>query len=359
MNILILNAGRGWGGIESHSVTLSSGLGKKGHKAIIACSEKGHVRGAATDMGLATVGLEVMNACDPLSIAKIIRIISRHDITALVANLGKEYWPATIAARLLGINVILVRHQTDRIRRTTRWLIANHVDRVVAVSEAVRSALLRSRIAADKITVIHNSVLLEKFDPGAVDVRRVREELGFSMSDLVAGTVGKIHRGKGVFELMRAASILRDKYPVKLLYVGEGPEMGALKKESQGLGMAETIVFAGLRRDIERMYAAMDVFVLPSYNEGMPTVLLEAMAMARPVIATPVGGIPEIINNGENGMLVPVSDHVAVAEVFETLFNNRSLMHEMGLKGRETVVKGFSETAMAGHFERILQGKVE
>jgi glycosyltransferase involved in cell wall biosynthesis len=360
MNVLIVNAGRGWGGIESHSVVLSSELAGRGHKVIVACSPRGHVRenveAASLHLeDLKVVDLEVVNAGDLVSILRLGGIIRKENIGIVIANSGREYWPAGVAAKLLGRKIVFVRHQTDRIRKTTRWLINHHVDRVVAVSGAVKNALLSSGIAEGKIEVIHNGVSLSRFDPLRIDRGAVHGELGIGMQDFVIGTVGKLHQGKGVYELLRAAAGIAGERPVTLLFVGDGPEKEGIIREAERLGIADRTVITGIRRDVERMYAAMDVFVLPSTcDEAFGMVIIEAMAMGKPVIGTRVGGIPELITSGENGLLVPPGNATAISDAIKKCRDDGDFAARIAHNGRRTAETAFSEETLGERFEKVL-----
>ena len=355
MNVLIVNAGRGWGGIESHSAVLASELAGRGHRVIVACSPGGHVRKNAEAAALPVEDLEVVNSGDLVSIAKLAVIIRRENIGVLIANSGKEYWPDAVAAKLLRRKIVFVRHQTDRIRKTTRWLINNHVDRVVAVSWAVKNALLSSGIAEGKIEVIHNGVSLSRFDPSRIDRGAVRGELGIGMQDFVIGTVGKLHQGKGVYELLRAAAGIAGEQPVTLLFVGDGPEKEGIIREARRIGIAGRTVITGIRRDVERMYAAMDMFVLSSTcDEAFGMVIIEAMAMGKPVIGTSVGGIPELISSGENGLLVPPGDAAALSDAIKRYLRDGEFAAGIARSGRRTVEAAFSEETLGERFEKVL-----
>jgi len=357
MNILILNAGRGWGGIESHSITLSLALLKRGHRTIIACSDGGHVHQNAAESGLPIRNIKVLNACDLISILKIIRLASKEKIDIILANLGKEYWPAALAAKLLGKKIVFIRHQTDRIRRTTRWLVNNHVGRIVAVSGAVRNALLGSGIRRDKIALVPNSISLAKFDPSRIDRERIRKELGVVGNDLLVGTIGKLNKGKGVYELLEAAAaIASEGRPIKLIFVGDGPEKEGLVNGAEKLGIRDRAIFTGIRRDVERLYAAMDVFVLPSTcDEAFGMVIIEAMAMGKPVIGTEVGGIPELISDGKNGLLVPPGDAKALSAAIRKYLTDRDFSARIAACGRLTVESQFSDSTLGDRFEEVLE----
>ena len=354
MNVLIVNAGRGWGGIESHSVVLASDLAGKGHKVIVACTPGGNVR-TNLDPSVPVADLEVVNAGDLPAIVRLARIIRSEGIEVVFANSGREYWPAAMAAALLGRKIVFVRHQTDRIRMTTRLLVNSRVDRVVAVSGAVKRALLGSGIDEEKITVIHNGVSLRRFDPSRFDRAGVRSELGIGAHDIVIGTVGKLHEGKGVYDLLRAGAGIADRRPVAVLFVGDGPERAGIRREADRMGLGKRVVITGIRHDVERMYAAMDIFVLASTcDEAFGMVIIEAMAMARPVVATTVGGIPELISPGGNGLLVPPADAEALRKAICSLLDDPESAGRIAQAGRKTAEDTFSEEALGKGFERLL-----
>jgi glycosyltransferase involved in cell wall biosynthesis len=360
MNILFINInvgkGWGWGGIESHSETLAALLSKHGHNVIMGCWNEGSVR-VAGGLVLPSRRITIVNSGDIPAMIKIIRACLKDTIQVVIANSGREYWPAAIAARIAGAKVVFIRHQMDRLKRTTCWLVNNHVDRVVAVSGAVKDALIESGISREKIEVIHNSIFLERFNPDVVERDAVRRELGIDSDSIVIGTVGKLHQGKGVFDLLSAVHRLVDKYPnIRLIFVGDGPERTRLEQQAQNLSMHDKVIFAGVRDDMERMYAAMDIFVLPSScREAFGMVLIEAMAMCKPVIATNMGGIPEIVGNEVTGILVPPRDPDAIAHALARYIEDGEFSRKIALEGRTMVEQKFSDKAMGDSFKHVLK----
>ncbi|HXX58172.1 MAG TPA: glycosyltransferase family 4 protein [Thermodesulfovibrionales bacterium] len=358
MKVLLLNIGlgRGWGGIESHSDTLGGALFKRGYNVIMGCAHEGSIE-VAGGITLPARKIWIVNSGDLKAIVRIAAIVFKERVDVIIANMGKEYWPAAVAALLLGRKILFIRHQTDRIRRTTLWLIKHHVERVVAVSGAVREALLKSGVSPGKIEIIHNSVPLEKFNPEEVGRSEARQELGVREGEIVVGTVAKLHRGKGVYEILRAFGLLAGKYPrLKLIFVGNGPERHELEEEAGRLSVRDRVIFTGVRKDIERMYAAMDVFALPSTcEEAFGMALIEAMAMGKPVIGTVVGGIPEIIIDGKTGLLVPPGDADALAKSLDRYLGDLAFAEIVARAGQRAVLEGFSERVTGDAFDRIIR----
>lgn len=360
MNILLLNISigkGGWGGIESHSDILASTLVKRGHNVIMGCQVNGFITTEAAKLKIPARKVRIINSGDVAAIIKMVKISSQENIELIIANHGREYWPAALAAKFSGARIVFVRHQTDRLKSTTCLLVNRFVDRVVAVSGAVREALIKSGISPEKITLIPNSIVLARFNPTRIDKQKVRKELGIDGAAVVIGTVGKLNRGKGVYEALYAFNRLAPEYPqLKLLFVGEGPERGPLEQEVKKLGIDDRVVFAGMRRDVERMYAAMDIFVLPSTcDEAFGMVIIEAMAMEKPVIGTTVGGIPAIINHNVTGLLVPPADEAGLSAALARYIEDRNLALRIARNGRRFVEDRFSDETSGDKFEAVFK----
>lgn len=348
--------GKTFGGIETHSATLASLLTERGHKVVLACSTDGTF--ALTDtMALPSYGIRIRNSGDLKAMTRFVRIIRKERIDVIIANGGREYWPCAVAAMLCGCRIVFVRHQTDRIRSTTRWLIEHRIDAVVAVSGAVRDALLRSGVPDEKVVLIQNGAPLGRFNPEAIDSAAVRREIGLQAGDTVVGSVGKLNYGKGVDELLQGFAALAQTYPsLKLLYVGEGEARERIEQNAAEQGLAGRVILAGFRADTERMYAAMDIAVLASTcDEAFGMVLIEAMAMGKPVIGTTVGGIPTIIQDGVTGLLVAPGSGDALAAGIKQYLDNPDLRDAIAREGQRMVKYSFSDSVMGDRFEALLQ----
>jgi glycosyltransferase involved in cell wall biosynthesis len=356
MNILILNSVGGWSGIGSHSLELALSLTKKGHNAIIGCSGEINVKYYAEKYKLPIKDIKLKNLLDIRSVLKIIKVCLREDVKVIVVNLGKEYWPATFVAKLLGLKIIVIRHQTNKLRKITNRLLAGHVDGIIAVSNAVRESLMSCGVPAGKIQVIHNAVNLDRFDPSSVDRNGVRRELCIDNDDMVIGTAGRLCREKGGLELLSAMHRLVQKYSsLKLMFVGDGPYKAELEETARSLSMTDKVIFTGFRYDMQRMYSAMDIFVLPSRcEEAFGIALIEAMAMKKPVIGADTGGIPEIISHGINGILVPPRNAGALSEAIAGYIENKEVFRDIASAGRKTVELKFSDKQYGDQFEVLL-----
>ena len=355
MKIVIINSSRAAGGMESHSVTLAAALLKKKQTVCLVCPAGSPVEKNALAHSVPVVNLSVVNSGDIKAIFKLTRVLRVTAGDVLIVNLGKDYWPAAIAAKLAGKKVVFIRHQDTRLKRITRWLLCNHADRVVAVSRFIRDGMVSYGIPAERIQVIHNAVNHRAFTSLHGDRERARKEFGIEADDVVIGFVGAMTKGKGIFELFKAFCLLYQQHPkLRLLYVGKGTAMADLKKEAKVL--EGRVIFAGQRRDVPNMYAAMDIFVLPSTcREAFGMVLIEAMSMGKPVITTDVGGIPEIIEHRKNGLLVPPGDALSLARAIKELTEDCSLREELASNAIENVARRFSDDTFGDSFVSLLK----
>jgi glycosyltransferase involved in cell wall biosynthesis len=179
---------------------------------------------------------------------------------------------------------------------------------------------------------------------------------GLEPSDRVILAVGRLHRQKGYDYLIRALATVKREIPtVKLLIAGEGEEKNNLKNLVKSLDLSKEVILAGLCREVEKLFNFTKLFVLPSLWEGMPNAVLEAMAAAKPVVATRVGGVPELVIDGETGILVPPEDPESLARAIVKLLRHTAQANSMGNAGRERVQEHFSVTEMVTKTDRLYQ----
>ena len=198
-----------------------------------------------------------------------------------------------------------------------------------------------------KVTCIRNGIDLAG-KPVQTDRWRTRKELSVDSETCLIGTVGRLTPVKGIPYLLDAARILlRQGANVKVLVVGDGSIRQDLLAQARNLGVGERVVFLGHREDTDVLLQALDIFVLPSLSEGIPMALLEAMAASRPIVASRVGGIPEIIEDGVEGFLVEPMDVDSLAERCRRLIKSPDVARKMGEQARTRVERDFSAVAMA------------
>jgi glycosyltransferase involved in cell wall biosynthesis len=222
----------------------------------------------------------------------------------------------------------------------------------------------RARIApARRARLLGNGTDLERFDPAAVDGRRVRDELGLARDAVVVGAMGRLVAEKGYRELFAAARIVREKHPeVRFLALGAGdPEKVDGLDNAELREAASDVVFAGWRSDVPAALAAMDVFALPSWREGMPRSAIEAAAMGKAMVLTNIRGCREVARGGREALLVPPRDPDGLAAAILALVDDDALRTRLGVAAREHVLQRFDERRVVDRlvesYERVLAPK--
>jgi glycosyltransferase involved in cell wall biosynthesis len=224
------------------------------------------------------------------------------------------------------------------------WI--RHFDRIVAVSEEIKREMAKYNVPEEKIVVIDNGIDVGRFNR-EIPIENIRRGFGLDKNIKVVGTIGSLKFEKGHIFLLRAAKeVLNFNKEIKFLIIGDGALRKDLENEAKNLRIERNVIFAGHRNDIPEMLSIMDIFVLPSVKEGLPMVILEAMASKKPVIAARVGGIPKVINNEEDGILVEPEDVMALKHSILDLMNSDNKMLRLAYEGYEKVKRIFSSDAM-------------
>lgn len=225
-----------------------------------------------------------------------------------------------------------------------RWSLPS-ADRLVTVCHAFARELASSAgVPLEKISVRHNSVR-PKPQVAAVDVQSLRTRLGIASDERIVLTVGRLSREKAQIDLLAAYKRLRATNPdisSKLIIVGDGPERRRLEAAADACGIRERVIFTGQISEVQLFYAAAQVFALPSHSEGSPNVLLEAMAANLPIAATRVGGVPEIVENNESALLVPVNDPDALAAALVRILSDQNLAERLTTNSAALVANQFT-----------------
>jgi len=256
--------------------------------------------------------------------------------------------------------IVHTEHNTwETYRASTRW--ANRLTyprnaAVIAVSHAVEVSIKRAPLVRTwpAVHVIHHGPELSTNGPLTRESRsRARRSLGLREGALVIGNVGNFTPKKDHRNLLEATARAAVHHrEVQLVLVGSGPLERALRDDARSMGLSERVVFAGSRDDVAELLPAFDVFALSSQHEGLPISLLEAMAAGVPCVATSVGGVPEVINNGNEGLLVPAGDGVALADALNALLHAPELRNAIGARAAQTA-RRFDVTQAARRTESV------
>jgi glycosyltransferase involved in cell wall biosynthesis len=279
---------------------------------------------------------------------------ARSDFTArLVSFSGKR--PkiiSTVAMPVLGFDVSVFKKMTYY---CADWITSPLVDRYLVVSKILKNHLtIHYPISPSRIEVIYNGIEVDQYRSDEALKCAWRNKNGFQKNDMLIVAIGRLVWQKGFEYLIECVSEIARTYPdVKILIVGDGPLRQRLEALSKELGVRDNVIFAGFRSDIKEILSAIDILVIPSILEGFPMITLEAMAMAKPIIATNIDGITEQIADGVNGILVPPKDPSALAKAVMQVLNDKELARTMGLVAREKVEQEFSVEKMVSETEKV------
>ena len=231
------------------------------------------------------------------------------------------------------------------------WLFSHLADRIVGVSKHTKNNLINyEKINPHKIDIIHNGVDGRKYDI-MINLLEKKKQLGIENKYPILGLGVRFTKQKGITYLIRAVSAMKQKFPeICVLIAGEGPLQKTLEKEAEGLALSRHIRFVGPRSDMNEILKVIDIYVLPSLWEGLPLVILEAMAAQKPIVATDVGGNSEVIQHSVNGMLVPPGRPDLLADQICALLKNENKMRQMAINAWQSYKESYSVSVMVGKY---------
>jgi glycosyltransferase involved in cell wall biosynthesis len=354
------------GGAERHVTTLLPRMDPARFTPSVVCiGEEGDLFADLRAAGVEARALHLRKRQAARALRELISITRRARPDVVVVSGYNAETLGRTAARVAGVaHTIMWVHNASDIeprgiaRRTVDRGLTRWTSGYFGVAEAQRRYLVDELgYQADKIRIIHNGV-----DPALFDVntdRGVLAEFGFAEGDPVVGIVGNLRPVKDHATLLRAARIVINEMPrARFLVIGDGPTRPQLEALSSELRITRNVHFAGGRGDVARLLHAIDVFALTSTTECFPMALLEAMACARPAVCTAVGGIPEMINDGETGYLVPPKDPAQLAARLVRLLSDPQTARRMGRAGRHRVEAEFDLDRSVEAAQRAIEDMV-
>ena len=379
IRVLRLIARLNMGGPALHVAYLTEGLADRGYETTLAA---GSLARGESSMSFVAEGLgidvkpisqlsrEVSPLYDPISVARVVQLIKDvrphilHTHTAKAGAIGR------VAAQLAGdARPPIVVHTfhghvlrgyfnpaATAFFRNLERALAMRTTRLVAVSPEVRDDLVHLGVApAEKFTVIRLGIDLER---RIVDEDRAGAELralfGVSRDRFVVGWIGRMTAINRVPDVLRAFRALRDRgVDATLCLVGDGPDREEVEQLAYELGIARDTLFVGYQRDVASYYGLFDALVLTSANEGTPVVAIESLAAGRPVVATDVGGVPDVVADGVDSFVVPVGRPDAVATALEELARDPDRRARMGAAGRERVIPRYRVSRLVDDVDEL------
>lgn len=296
----------------------------------------------AKEQGILTVALHTNHPFNPLAIVRLKRILEYHRIDILCSHGYKANVLGRLATWLRTIPLVAVSRGWTAENRKIRFyewldkLFLKFATHVVAVSDGQKEKILRLSLAAEKISVIHNAISLDV--PSSPEPRNIRSELGLPADCVLVVTAGRLSPEKNHVGMIDVARIVCAQAPnVYFIIFGEGFLRSHLEDYLQMAELADRVLLPGFRKDLPAVLPEIDVFMLPSFTEGLPNVALEAFAARKPIVATAVGGTPEVVSHGESGFLAQPEEVSLLATYVSRLVADPKLRIEMGNRGFQHV----------------------
>jgi glycosyltransferase involved in cell wall biosynthesis len=348
LTVLHTESSLGWGGQENRTLNELLAMRELGHLCYVACQPGAKLGQRAREAGFETTEVRMRNVLDIPALLHLRRFMREKQIQIVNTHSGRDTQLAGLAARsLFGQRPRVVRTRHLALPITSRFTYSTLPDQVVTVSQYVADYLESAGVAPSQLTTVHTGIDLSRYtrDPAG---GTLRQELNLSADTLLVGTVAILRRKKGHAELLEAIpEILKACPQAHFVFAGNGPQEGNLKTRIAELNLQDRVHLLGLRRDVVNVLQSLDLFVLPTYQEALGTAFVEAAAMALPVVGSNVDGVPEVVQEGITGLLVPAKNSQALGEAIRQLLLDPALRQTMGNAGRDWVSKRFSHRAMA------------
>jgi glycosyltransferase involved in cell wall biosynthesis len=342
--VLHTESSPGLGGQEVRTLTEARWTGERGWRVLVAGQPGGRFVERAREAGLETLVVRMRGAWDLPAVYRLARIIRRERVDIVHTHSSVDGWIGGLAARATAVPVVRTRHVSIRIRRRLnpvyRWL----ADRVITSGEAIRKLVIEAGVRPERAVAIPAGVDLAEFS-GTADGEAMRERLGLSRP--VIGSVAMFRGSKGHAPLLDAFATVHARRPsARLLLVGDGIRRAWVEGLAKERGLGDAVRFTGFRSDVPDLLRAMDCFVLASTRtEGVPQSLLQAFAAGVPAVGSAIGGIPEVIADGETGTLVQPDDPGALAVAIEAVLDNPAAAATRARAARKLVEERYSHVA--------------
>jgi glycosyltransferase involved in cell wall biosynthesis len=349
------------GGYELATLALARGLREHGISVLVVTITMGGLdsAGGADLIRIQVRGRHTLVSTFPRLLAVLARERSRYSIIHC-STFDYISGLAVLAGRILRRPILLRVATENDVRefaegrhwkyRLFFWLLRGATV-VIAPSAAIKKELLRAGFSGDRIVCFSNAVDVDRFRPATPAKKmEARDALGLPKDTAVIGTVARLIQRKGIDVLLRAFGIVRHSHRVHLIVLGDGPLREELRALAHELRIEDSISWLGFQADPVKWLEAMDVFAFPSRLEGVPNAVLEAMAAGLPIVATTIGGVTDILEEGRTGFLISPDDPDALASALDRLLGNASLRADLGYRARNRAIEAFS---LSGSISRL------
>lgn len=360
IKVLHVIGGGEFGGAEQYLITLLRNMDRQDFHIVVACLFGAPLAGRLAAEGFPHRVFPMAGKLDLKVIFRLSDYIKENCFDIVHTHGVRANLVGRLAARKAGIkNIVTTIHSNLEydyprkldlyVNKISEKLTLPLTKHFITVSEDLAGYVCEKYgISKRRVSVIYNGLELNKYFFSEAKRAQIRKQFKIADNETLLAVISRLHPVKGHSILFYAFEQLVRDFPfLKLLIVGTGPEKKRLEEQARELGIAGNVIFAGFRKDIPEVLTAVDIVVQPSLSEGFGLSIIEAMAMEKPVVASAVGGVPEIIKNRVNGLLVPPGDPIALSEAITSVLELPGLARELARTGRETVEKKFTAEAMA------------
>ena len=361
MKILHVETGRHLYGGPQQVIYLISALLERDHDCTLICPPGSGIDAAARGVGIPVRNLFCAGDLDLPFAYRLTQFLqsSKPDLLHCHSRRGADMLGG-LAASFADVPAVVSRRVDNTEMRLLAALRYRPFRKIIAISNAISVVLQAHDVDASRIEVIRSAVDTERFQ-GARDCAAVRAEFGLPTEALLLGAAGQLIPRKGHRYLLQALAGLKQRYPnLRLAIFGDGYLNNQLREQAASLGLDDTVQFVGFRDDLDEFMGCFDIFIHPALAEGLGVATLKAAAAGVPVIGFDAGGLPEAIQDGETGILVPPEDVAALQDAIATLVDNPDLRQQMGVAGRKRMQTEFSiDTMVTRHialYESVLNG---
>ncbi|MBC8184191.1 glycosyltransferase [candidate division KSB1 bacterium] len=360
LNILHLVNGFAIGGGELKLLELAENLDKKNYNQVVCSVGQGGPLQERFEKACSKVFVfPKKHRFDITLVFKVARLIKNENIDIVQTTLFYADIIGVIAGKFTKVPVVIswdvVTQPFKPIHKFAFKHVKKYIDMIVTVSDAIKKKAIEERkMDANKVQTIHYGVDTNKFIREKSKTRAIKKELNVKENELLIGVVARMTVQKGHKYLVEAVGRIKDEIPgTKFILVGDGPLRKDIEDQISELQLTSFFKLLGFRNDVEDLLTVFDIFVLPSLWEGLPNVVLEAMACSNPVIATAVDGTPEAVQDGETGLLVPSKQPEPLADAILKLVKDKKLRAQMSKNGRKRVEEEFSLAGQIEKFEKL------
>ena len=339
--VLHTEASPRWGGQEVRILTEARWLSDRGWRVLLAAQPGSPILAEARKAGLGVIPVAMRGAWDLPAVARLAAAIGRERVALIHTHSSVDAWLGGMAARLARVPVVRSRHVSISIRSRWNPVYSFLADRILTSGETIRRLVIAAGVPPAKVVAAPAGVDLEEYGPGPGGAR-VRGEFG--LTSPVIGSVAMFRGSKGHNYLLEAFGLILREFPTaRLLLVGDGIRRQWIEGLARERGLSRAVSFTGFRPDVADLLRAMDCFALASVRtEGIPQSLLQALATELPVVASAIGGVPEVVEHEVTGLLVPPGDAMALAEGILATLRKPDLARRRARAGRQLVADRFS-----------------